>query len=92
MAEEIFPHNSQNSPSLAEVMFHRNLVSYPQENLEEEMQMLSSYTRSPCYGKTKGDVASERNIVQTTEYADLKHFSFDSCESVPLSLVGNSVL
>lgn len=56
------------------------------------MQMLSSYTRSHCYGKTKGDVASERNIMQTTEYADLKHFSFDSCDSVPLSLVGNLVL
>lgn len=89
MAEQIFPHNSQNSLLPAKVMFHINLVSYLQENFEEEMmQMLSSQTRSPCYGKTKGDVALERNIMQIIEYADLKHFLFDSCDSVPSHQLG----
>lgn len=91
MSEEIFSHNSQNSLSPAKVMFHMNLLL--QENFEEEMmQMLSLYTRSPCYEKTKGDVALERNIMQSIEYADFKYFSFDSCDSVPFSLVGNLIL
>jgi len=86
MAEEIFLHNSQNSLSAAKVMFHMNLVSYLQENFEKEiMQMLSSYARSHCYGNTKADPALERNIMQSIEYADLKHFSFDVRDSVPLT-------